>query len=206
MPRKPAQLPPGVRRRRDVYEIYYPNPEGRRVQETAGRDLREAVRLREQRIAEVRAGTWVPFDRRRSAAFTVASWSATWLERRGARDNPPRTLADDAARLRDHVLPQLGAVRVEELTVDHVRGLVSDLRTKVSPTTGKRLSPNTVHNVFGTFAKCIRDAAKELGRVGVAWVPPVDLLDTGEAPVRVERPRGAYTRAELESLLGDPRI
>lgn len=207
MPRRPAKLPPGVRRRPGrPYEVFYPGPDGRRVQETVGHDLREAVRYREERIEEVRAGTWVRADAGRRDALTLGAWASTWLDRRGGRDNPPRTLADDAARLRDHVLPALGEVRIEGLTVDHVRALISSLRSKVSPTTGKALSPNTVHNVYGTFAKCLRDAAKELGRAGVAWTPPVDLLDDGEAPMRVERPRGAYSRAELESLISDPRI
>lgn len=206
MPRKPQQLPPGVRRRRNVYEIYYGGPDGRRVQETVGSDLREAVRLRAARIEEVRAGTWVRADARKRESLTFDAWADTWLDKRASRPNPPRTLHDDAARLRDHVRPALGSIALEALTDDHVRALLSDLRSKVSPTTGKPLSPNTIHNVWGTLAKCLRDGARELAKQGVAWVPPVAQLDDGEAPMRVERPRGAYSRDELESLITDARI
>lgn len=207
MPRKPQQLPPGVRRRPGrPYEIFYPGPDGRRVQETVGSDLREAVREREQRIAEVRAGTWTRADARKRESLTFDAWADTWLDKRASRPNPPRTLADDAARLRDHVRPALGSIALEALTDDHLRALLSDLRSKVSPTTGKPLSPNTIHNVWGTLAKCLRDGARELAKQGVAWVPPVAQLDDGEAPMRVERPRGAYSRGELESLITDARI
>jgi integrase len=208
MPRKPPEkLPPGVRRRPGrPYEIFYADPAGKRVQETAGSDLREAVRLRAERIEEVRAGTWTRADQRRHESLTVASWSATWLERRAARPNPPRTLHDDAARLRDWILPVIGSVKLEELTVDHVRRVLHELRTTPSERTGKPLAANTITNAFGTLAKCLRDAAKELGRAGVAWVPPVDKLDDDEVPVLVDRPREGFSRSEVESLISDARI
>lgn len=207
MPRRPSKLPPGVRKRGGrPYEIHYLGPDGRQVQETVGHDLREAVRYRLQRLDEVRDGSWLPADRRRTERMRFGTWAERWIELRRARPNPPRTLADDEARLRDHVQPAIGEVPLEDLRVEHVRALLVELREKVSPATGKRLSPNTIHNVFGTLSKCLRDAAKELGRAGIVWAPPVDLLDDREAPRRVARPRGAYSRAELESLIADPRI
>ncbi len=207
MPRRPDKLPPGVRRRPGrPYEIFYPGPDGRRVQETLGTDLREAVRVRAERIAEVRAGTWIRADQRRRESLTFDQWADTWLERRAARPNPPRTLHDDIARLRDHLRPVLGPVRLDAITVDHVRRVLAELRAKTSKRTGRTLAENTITNTFGTLSKCLRDAAKELGRHGVAWVPPVDQLDDDELPVLVDRPREGFQREELESLLTDARI
>lgn len=207
MPRRPAKLPAGIRRRAGrQYEIHYVGPLGTRVQEIAGDDLRAAVRYREERIAAVKAGTWTPTVHRRTDRLRFDAWADTWIQKRRDRPNPPRTIDDDEARLREHVRPLLGRLPLVEISVDHVRELLSMLRSKSSSTTGKPLSPNTIHNVWGTFAKCLRDAAKEIGRQGVAWVPPVDLLDDGEAPERVSRPRGSFQRAELELLISDPRL
>ncbi|MCB9601265.1 MAG: tyrosine-type recombinase/integrase [Sandaracinus sp.] len=207
MPRRPEKLPPGVRRRPGrPYEIFYPGPDGKRVQETLGTDLREAVRIRAERIAEVRAGTWVRADQRRRESLTFDQWADVWLDKRRQRPNPPRTLHDEVARLRDHLRPVLGPVRLDAITVDHVRRVLAELRSKTSKRTGRPLAANTITNTFGTLAKCLRDASKELGRQGVAWVPPVDQLDDDEIPVLVDRPREGFPREELESLLTDARI
>ena len=210
MPKKPRELPTGVRRRKGTYRIIYRSPTGKQVEESAGTDLRAAVRLRKRRLTEILHGTWVhpSLEREdaRAGRLTVAEFVEAWNTRRRNRRNAPRTHKDDASRLRDHVVPELGECALSDLTVRDVRRLLRKLDTKTSETTGKKLSPNTIANVFGTLSKMLSDAERDLRTRGIDFTSPCALLDDDEKPKRVARPRDYYRRGDVEALISDPRV
>lgn len=197
----------GLRKKRTGWACYYRDPHtGKQVQEHGG-TKEEARELRARRLREIEVGTWIhPREREALAGEKLAEWSERWLRERRALPRPPKTVGDDEARMRDHVLPELGEVVLEELTDRHLRALLRSLRTKTSETTGKKLGRNTVANVWGTVTKCLADAERDMKRRGVPWINPVDTMDPAEKPRRVKRPRGYYRRAEVEALISDERV
>ena len=196
----------GLRRRAGVWYCYYQGPGGEQVEE-AGGTKDEARALRARRLLEMEAGTWVaPATRRQKKQETVSMFADRWLERRGKGRRPPKTLADDRSRLRDHIRPVIGDVVLEQLAEADLLRLLEVLQTKRSDATGEPLSPNTIHNVWGTTTKLLADAERDFARRGVAWTSPVRVMDDADKPRRVRRPRGYYRRDEVESLIGDERV
>jgi integrase len=199
----------GLVRTATGWSATYRDPRTKRQVQEASPDgtKRGAFELRRKRLAEIAAGTWVhPRERSGHAGETVAEWFDRWMDQRHRLPKPPKTLGDDEARMREHVLPELGAVALEALTDRHLVTWIAGLRRRVSPTTGKVLARNTQANIWGTLSKCLADAERDMKRRGIAWINPVDMLDPSEKPRRVKRKRSYYRRNELEALIGDPKI
>src|SRR6185369_12627664 len=89
-------------------------------QEYAGTTKKEALDLSSKRQREVRDGTYS--KQHRTAAVTVAAYAKTWGE---ARTNI--TAADDRARLRDHVIPHIGHMRLSDVDPPTIRDLIAKL-------------------------------------------------------------------------------
>src|SRR4051812_18588329 len=63
----------------------------------------------------------------RPPAITLAQYAASWLEGLEGLVHPG-TAQVYAGRLERHVLPRLGERRLDEIDVDDILGLISDLR------------------------------------------------------------------------------
>ena len=72
---------------------------------------------------------------------TLADFAQQWLKLRDKR-----TRQADSDRLRDHVLPLLGGVRVRELTVEHVTDVVRKTLAK------KGMTVKSARNAYEVFA------------------------------------------------------
>jgi integrase len=125
-------------------------------------------------------------DRRR----TFASAADKWLE---GRDRA-RSAAEYRARLRRHVLDDLGELPLTSITVDHLEALQEKLLTEPSAA-GAMLSRRTVHAVM-TAASAVLGFA-----VARKWLPtnPADGLELCEVAPRAYH--WIRTRAEQERLL-----
>lgn len=90
-------------RRRRSGTVYYVSFvwNGHQVQERAGTDKRQALQLERQRKREVRDGTYRAD--KKSGSTTLVNYLDGWLQARRVRGI--RTVADDEARLRMHVVP-----------------------------------------------------------------------------------------------------
>jgi integrase len=152
------------RARKDVYGINF-MVDGRQVQEMVGTDKRAAERLHRQRLREVAKGVYVPSAR--SANISVRRYAELWFK---GRTNI--TLKDDAQRMRDHILPRVGSLRLSEVEQQHVTALVRDLQ-------GSTLSLSTAKNSYRVFRTMMRDAT-------------IDKLIFGGDPCVL--PRGAWRK------------
>ncbi len=83
---------------------------------------------------------------------TVEAYSVRWLAARESRVN---SIRDDRSRLRDHVLPIVGALDVATFTRDDVENVRDALDAKIA---SGALSWKTARNVWATFTKLCDDA------------------------------------------------
>lgn len=161
---------------------------------------------REQEVEAARyaATAQKVLDRKRAAltteptgAITVATYAERWVKARDARGIA--ATADEDRRLRLHVLPAIGAMRLADVRPMHIRDVVRTLRQTDA-------APRTVLHVYGAIRGLFADA---VGDELIAETPC--RLARGELPRKVDadpewRAQATYTTAEVEQLISDPRI
>lgn len=160
----------------------------RQEQEYAGTTKKQALDLAAQRQREVRDGTYS--KEHRTAAVTVAAYAKSWGDKR-----MNKTADDDRARLRDHVIPHIGHMRMADVEPPVVRDLILKL-TKLDA-----ISPKTIHNVFGTLSTMFRSAVFEK----LIPATPCVLLK-GMLPARPRKVKAIYEKADLRKLLTSEKI
>lgn len=183
--------------RGSILWIWYRDAGGKRVYASTGLRVgqeREARAALAQILRRVEAGVDLGFD---VETVTLRQWSAEWIKRRQLRGI--KTAGDDEARLRDHVLPALGDVRLAELRPKRVRAWVHALRS--GP-----LAPRTVRHVYATLRACMTEAVVE----ELIPATPCVLLP-GDLPAKRDADPGwrsgaTFTAEEIERLISDERI
>jgi hypothetical protein len=134
---------------------------------------RRYLSQRERRIAAI-VETGAELGTKPGEPVTVAQYAKKWIKSR----EPLRlaTASDDETRLRKHVLPKLGEMKLEEVRPRHIRDLVLELRAAGT------LAPRTIHHVFHTTKALFHNAlADEL----IDATPCV--LTRGTLPKKVDK-------------------
>lgn len=164
--------------------------------ETVGTDRRVAERLDKQRKREVAARTYVP-GTKSSGSTTILDYAAEWLEERGNR-----TKKDDAQRMRDHILPRVGANKLQDLSrldaKDLIKALVAD----------PAISIKTAKNAFGVFRTMMQEAfdSELIPRDPCGRLPRGTWPSDAEAGDKGKKPRGIYSRDEVVRLTTSDEI
>lgn len=154
---------------------------------------RVATRQRiRNRVPEPRAPE--PNDTSKAAPIrstaTVAELVTHWLETRDKR-----TRQGDAQRLRDHVLPLLGARRVRDIRSEDVVNVVRHVQGK------KGMNLKSAKNAYAVFAELLGAALEQ----GLLSTDPRD-LPPDIWPVEAQLPRPTFSPAEVLALTSDPRL
>ena len=102
--------------------------------------------------------------------ITYKQWSEKWLETYVKPTLKPLTADSYSAALKTHLLPRLGTLRVQELSVSHVQGVIAAMTKD-----GK--SPKTIKNTLAVLSKSL-DAARKAGMI---TVNPVGLAEIPKA-------------------------
>lgn len=145
---------------------------GKQIQRSVyGSTQREVRQKLAQVVAEIDKGTYTAPQR-----ITLGQWLDIW-QREYLGGVKPRTADSYKAVIRTHILPALGAIRLEALTAPAVQSFYNSL----SRPQGDHpcLSPKTVKNVHGVLHKALQQAVK----VGYLRFNPADAC---ELP-RIER-------------------
>lgn len=166
--------------------ISRPTPYGIGEEELAEDYARQSQALLDERRAALH-------DVGCNAIPTVAEYIKLWLSKRG------RSQKDDRGRLA-HVPPALGAMRLDEVRVRHVRALVKKLKDEGA------LAPRTVLHVYRTLSTMFRTAVSE----EILTANPCQLM-RNDLPKKKDknpgwRPTAVYTHAEVETLISDCRV
>jgi integrase len=142
-------------------------------------------------------------DTRRSAGDTtgpqtIRSYSRKWLAERQARGIA--TVRNEEGRIRNHVLPRIGSMRLDEVRPLTIRNLIRDLRK------AGELAPRSIHHIYGVLHVMFRDAVVE----ELVETNPC-ILKSGELPSKVDkdsewRALAMYSTREIERLISDTAI
>lgn len=155
---------------------------------------RSAERLLARVEEKIRAGVEAGGT---TGPLTVAAWSEQWLQRRAELKVEDR--ANDAARLRDHILPVVGAMLLRDVRPRHIVAVIDRVRAK-----GR--APKTVRNVYSVCKAMFRDALlRDLIDSTPCMLGKYELGKSGDAK-QGWRATAVYVRDELEALIGDERI
>jgi integrase len=103
---------------------------------------------------------------------TLKRYAEQWLEDRAGRRRAESTLYEYESRLRLHVYPAFGHLKLSALTIDMVEKWMDDLLDK-------GLKPSTVRSIRNTFAAVLSDAVR-------ARALAVNVARLAEAPTRAQ--------------------
>lgn len=195
-PRK-KRLPQGIYERRyasgrTAYWIDFTDRNGRRIQEVGGTTIEDAERLLAQRRRAVADGSYGSDVG--TGEQTVATYADRWVEVR--KREGIVTHVREAAILRLHVKPVLGALRMRDVRPRDIAGFVRGL-------TGK-LGPKTIHNVHGIVSSMFTRARFD----DLIGDNPAKGLPRGVLPKKTRtRVRAAWTRDEIVKWISkSPRV
>jgi integrase len=165
----------------------------------AGTDLRVAKQLLSLRKREVSEGVYQP-EIKNASATTVEAYAEHWIAGR----NDVITVADDDSRLKNHVLPSIGHMKLWEVDDRHILSVITSVRGKRKEN-GKPLAETTVKHVFTTMSTMFSDAVED--RLVISN-PCRDVRKDKrpKRPKRAQTQRGYHTGDQVEALLSDTRI
>ena len=166
-----------------IARVYLPSDGGkyRRKQIARARKDDAARALRDMRKELERTGD-LP-----TASPTLATWLDQWHARIVAPTLKPRTAATYRSYIDQHIVPSIGRIRLDRLTVSHVYRMHEAMETK-------GLSSTTALQAHRVLAKSLGDAERE-GRVGR------NVAALATAPRKRHAVRPALTAEQAVTLL-----
>jgi integrase len=128
---------------------------------------------------------------------TVQAFGKVFLEKR--RMVGVRSVDDDESRLRTHIFPTIGAMKLDEVEARHVAELIEQVRAS-------RRAPRTVRNIYSVVRALFRDAQI----AGYVHANPCILTHYQLGRVRDGkkgwRAGALFSREELQVLISDDRV
>jgi integrase len=171
---------------------------GKRIQLTITRDTKKECLAERSRIeTERRAGTFIAPNK-----ITVGEWLDQWLEykRRDVEETTIRTYRLALV----HAYDQLGHIRLQELTEDHVREFVDELVARgrrMGGERGTRLAISTVEGILIRLRGALQRAVvRKLVSVNVASEVRPSLADKKTDKRERDRPK-PWTVAEVQTFI-----
>lgn len=161
------------------------DPDGKRVRKwhSGYRTRREAERAQVELAASLQGGTYVEPSKLTVGQFLVDRWLPAHRGR-----VRPRTFEMYSDIVRNHLLPALGHLPLQQLGPDHLDALYAALEAE------KHLSPSTVRNVHVAAHRSLQDAVR-WGRV------PRNVADLASPPQRARTEMQTWSAGELRSFL-----
>lgn len=92
--------------------------------------------------------------------MTVKEWFETWMKEYSA-DKKYFTVDQYNSFGKNHILPELGAVKLSNLSPVHIQKFYNKLGSEISGKTGKPLSAKSIRNIHGILSKCLNVAVEQ---------------------------------------------
>ncbi len=92
--------------------------------------------------------------------MTVKEWFETWMKEYSG-DKKYCTIDQYNSFGKNHILPELGAVKLSALSPVHIQKLYNKLGSEISGKTGKPLSAKSIRNIHGILSKCLNVAVDQ---------------------------------------------
>ena len=185
--------------RRKKLWIRFKGPDGWTQQKTPYHVGEESKARKLLLDVEARMTAGVEFDpTNASGPITVMAYARKWI---GERRNLVADSSNDETRLKLHVFPAIGAMRLDEVRPRHLAEMIRGLRT------ANKLAPKSILNVYSTVRALFRDA--KIADLLIGDAPTIlTKYQLGEAADKDPewRVTARYSRDELEILISDPRL
>ncbi len=131
--------------------------------------------------------------------LTVRRWAEDWLRERRKLD---LDWYNDESRLRHHVLPVIGDMKIADVRTRHIIELFHQIRTNKA----RPVAPRTVHTIYSTVAALFRDAKL----ADKTEQSPCCLTEKQLGPLIDKdpewRPTAVFAREEVETIISCPEI
>ena len=92
--------------------------------------------------------------------MTVKEWFETWIKEYSG-DKKYFTIDQYNSFGKNHILPELGAVKLSALSPVHIQKFYNKLSSEISEKTGKPLSAKSIRNIHGILSKCLNVAVNQ---------------------------------------------
>jgi integrase len=180
---KKRKNPAGIDQRgKDIWRIRYVK-DGKRHTVTVKGSRQDAIAERDKINVAVRQNTWTA-----PTNTTVSSWAAAWTEDYLRRRVTPRSYDRQKGIVDKHIVPMLGDIALQKLSVLRINEHYRDLEKSV-------LKPATVHYVHVVLGSLLKDAVK----IGLLSRNPAK---DAEAPKAGAKSGGtALSQSDLNKLL-----
>lgn len=134
------------------WQARYTDADGRR-RSVYGKTRKEAADKLREALAARESGQPLPTGRQ-----TVAAYLDEWLEQTAKPRVRPATYRSYAERVRLYLKPQLGRVRLRDLTALHVQRMVGEMGKRTSARTGRPLSARSIGMTLTVLHTALADA------------------------------------------------
>ena len=119
---------------------------GKQIQKSiSGKTQREVTRRLKEITTSIDTGTYLP-----SCKLTVGEWLNTWTSEYTA-DWKPLTVSNYSKQIKKHLIPRLGAAKLEDLDTHTIQLFYNSLTKSV-------LAPKTVKNIHGVLHAALEQA------------------------------------------------
>lgn len=119
---------------------------GKQIQKSiSGKTQREVARRLKEITTSIDTGTYLP-----SCKLTVGEWLNTWISEYTA-DWKPLTVCSYSKQIKKHLIPRLGAAKLEDLDTHTIQLFYNSL-------TKSGLAPKTVKNIHGVLHAALEQA------------------------------------------------
>lgn len=119
---------------------------GKQIQKSiSGKTQREVTRRLKEITTSIDTGTYLP-----SCKLTVGEWLNTWISEYTA-DWKPLTVCNYSKQIKKHLIPHLGAAKLEDLDTHTIQLFYNSL-------TKSGLAPKTVKNIHGVLHAALEQA------------------------------------------------
>lgn len=130
------------------YTAGYDPGTGKQIQRSiSGKTQKEVAKKLKEATASLDAGTYIAPNK-----MTVGEWLDIW-EKEYLGGIKPATVCAYKATIKNHLKPNLGAIRLDALNAHTVQGFYNTLTAEDTP-----LSPKTVKNIHGVLHKAMQQA------------------------------------------------
>lgn len=110
-----------------------------------------------------------------------------WLANKN--DITPETRHTNEGHLRNHIIPELGNIKLQEINVGHIQSFIGKLKIK-------GIADSTIRKIFNLMQTCFKSAHRK----EIIAKNPFDLMDTGDKP-KVSKPKIDYwTKEEVKTF------
>jgi integrase len=194
-------------RRGRTWTIVFPGPNGAKKQkalpfrgDSPSEDVRKAQRAKAEKalalfIEKRKSAVLIEGDAA-SGPMTVARWATLWLRTREVKGIS--SVDDYRSRLEHHVLPHIGAMRIDDVTAEHVMEIMR-LVAKAG------LAPRTQRHVYQVMQAMFNKAVPRLLVVSPCSIDSEDLPSKTDADPEW-RPTALFERSEVAELITNTLI